>query len=66
LEQLAPRFVFAGILIFVHSVFLFGLERVLLDPPPPFRPLDMLSGILVNVALGLVLFQALDHFKRPA
>jgi rod shape-determining protein MreD len=65
-EQLAPRFVLAGILIFVHSIYLFGLERFLLEPPPPFRPLDMLSGVLVNVALGLVLFQVLDYFKRPA
>jgi rod shape-determining protein MreD len=66
LEQLAPRFVFAGILIFVHSIFLFGLEHFVLGLPSPFRPLDMLSGVLVNVALGLVLFQVLDHFKRPA
>lgn len=66
LEQFMPRLVFAGVLIFVHSVFLFGLESVLLEPPPIFRPLDMLSGVLVNVAVGLVLFQALDYFKRPA
>ena len=66
LEQLAPRLVFAGALIFVHSFFLFGLERALLDPPSPFQPFDMLSGVLVNAALALVLFQGLDHFKQPA
>jgi len=66
LEQLAPRLFFAGILIFIHSIFLFGLERALLDPPPPFQPFDMLSGVLINAALGLVMFQGLDHFKHPA
>lgn len=66
LEQLAPRFIFAGVLIFVHRIFLFGLERVLFEPPPPFQPLDMLGGVLINVALGLVIFQVLDHFKQPA
>lgn len=65
LEQLVPRLMFAGILIFVHRVFLAALERVLLEQPVP-PPLEMLSGVLVNVALGMVLFQVLDHFKRPA
>jgi len=62
---LVPRLLFAGILIFVHRIFLAALERVLLEQPAPPR-LEMLSGVLVNVALGLVLFQILDHFKRPA
>jgi len=66
LEQFTPRLIFAGALIFVHSIFLFALDRVLLESPPAFQPLDMLSGVLVNVALGLVLFQVLDHFKQPA
>lgn len=66
LDQPAPRFVFAAILIFIHNIFLFGLERVLLDPAPPFRALQMLSGILVNIALSLFLFEMLDHFKRPS
>jgi rod shape-determining protein MreD len=65
LEQLVPRLMLAGILIFVHRLFLAGLERVVLEQPFPPR-LEMLSGVLVNVALGLVLFQVLDHFKRPA
>ena len=64
LEQLAPRLIFAGALIFLHSIFLFGIERALLEPAPPFRPLDMLSGVLVNLAIGLVLFQVLDRFKQ--
>lgn len=65
LEQLVPRLMFAGILIFVHRLFLAGLERVLLEQPVP-PTLEMLSGVLVNAALALVLFQVLDHFKRPA
>lgn len=66
LEQLVARFVLAGILILVHSVFLLGLQHGLLEPPPPFQPLDLVSGVLVNVALGLILFQGLDRFKHPA
>ena len=64
LEQPAPRIVFAGVLIFVHRIFLFGLERALFDPPPTFQPFDMLGGVLINLGLGLVLFQALDHAKQ--
>jgi len=65
LEQFVPRLMFAGILIFLHSLFLAGLERLLLERPMPHL-LEMLSALLVNLALGLVVFQVLDHFKRPA
>ncbi len=66
LEQFVPRFFFAGTLIFVHRIFLFGIERALLDPPPVFRLVEMLTGVMMNVVLGLFIFQILDYFKRPA
>lgn len=66
LEQLFGRLVVGGFLIFAHNAFLFVLERALLDPAPPFHPLELATNTLVNIALGLVLFQFLDRFKQPA
>lgn len=66
LEQLLARFILAGILVFVHGGFRLSLEHSLLDAPPPFVPLDLLTSVLFNVALALILFQVLDRFKRPA
>lgn len=66
LEHFVARFLLTGILVFVHGVFLHGLEHALLDPPPPFVPLDLVTAVLFNVALALTLFQVLDRFKRPA
>lgn len=66
LEQLVARLSLAGILVLIHNLVLKGLEHGLLEVPPPFRPLDLLISVLVNVALGLILFQVLDRFRRPA
>jgi rod shape-determining protein MreD len=66
LEHTFPRFFLAGTLILVHSLILVGLRFALLEVPPLSRPLDLASTVLVNVALALILFQALDRFKRPA
>ncbi len=65
LEQLVPRLVLAGILIFIHDLFLQGLQRALLESVMPFRLVDVGVSVMVNVALGLILFQALDRFKKP-
>jgi rod shape-determining protein MreD len=64
LEQLLARFILAGALVLIHSVFHYGLERALLDPAPPFVPLDLASGLLFNMAAALILFPVLDRFKR--
>jgi len=40
------------------------LQRALLESSPPFDPLDVAVSVMVNVALGLVLFQWLDRFKQ--
>jgi len=66
LEQLVARFALAAILIPAHGIFLLGLQHALLEFPPPFRALDLVTGVLVNVGLGLLLFQLLDRFRQPA
>lgn len=66
LEQLPARFVLTAILVPVHGAFLLALEYGLLESPPPFWPLDFVTSVLVNVGLGLILFQLLDRFRRPA
>ena len=30
-----------------------------------FKPIETASAVLINVALGLVIFQILDRFRRP-
>jgi rod shape-determining protein MreD len=65
LEHTLPRFFLTGSLILVHSLILVGLRLALLEVPPS-QPLDLASTVLVNVALALILFQALDRFKQPA
>jgi rod shape-determining protein MreD len=66
LESLPTRAVMMAIFVFVHSVCLAGLQHVLLESHPPFRLLGMASGLMVNVALGLIVFQVLDRFRHPA
>jgi rod shape-determining protein MreD len=64
LEHTLPRFFLTGSLILVHSLILAGLRLGLLQVPPT-PPLDLASTVLVNVALALILFSALDRFKEP-
>ena len=66
LESLLARTVLTGVFILVHNLCLAALQHVLLDAPPPFQPIATASAVLVNVALGLILFQILDRFRRPA
>lgn len=66
LDTLLARLTLAGIFVLVHDLSLDGLEHTLLESPPPFHPLGLVISLLVNVALGLLLFQLLDRFKQPA
>lgn len=66
LEQVAARFALTAVFVFVHGGFLLILQHGLLESAPPFRPWYLLSGILINVGLGLILFHLLDRFKKPA
>jgi rod shape-determining protein MreD len=63
-EQLLPRTLLTGLLVLVHDLSVLGLRRALLESSPPFEPLDVAVSVMVNVALGLVLFQFLDRFKQ--
>ena len=66
LEPLIARSVLMGVFVLIHNLFLAGLQHALLENPPPFLPLEMASGLLVNIALGLIVFQVLDRFRHPA
>ena len=66
LDQTLSRSTLTAALVVAHALSLFGLERILLEPPPPFAPLNMASGVLVNAGLGLILFQLLDQLRKPA
>jgi rod shape-determining protein MreD len=66
LESLVARTVLTGVFVLVHSLCLSGIQHALLESPPPFQPLAIASAILINVALGLIIFQILDRFRRPA
>jgi rod shape-determining protein MreD len=66
LEHTFPRFFLTGGLLLVHSLILVGLRRALLEIPSLSQPFDLASTVLVNLALALILFPALDRFKQPA
>jgi len=66
LESLGARSVLTGALVLVHDLCLAALQHVLLEAPPQFQPIRTASAVLVNVALGLIIFQILDRFRRPA
>lgn len=66
LESLVARTVMTGVFVLVHNLCLAALQHVLLEAPPPFQPVAIASSVLVNVALGLIIFQLLDRFRRPA
>jgi len=66
LESLVARTVLTAAFILVHSLCLAALQRVLLETPWPFQPVAVASAVLVNVALGLIIFQLLDRVRRPA
>src|SRR5271157_3836449 len=65
LESLLARTVLTGVFVLVHNLCLAALQHALLEAPPPFQPIATASAVLVNVALGLVVFQILDRFRRP-
>ncbi|MGA2611710.1 MAG: rod shape-determining protein MreD [Terriglobia bacterium] len=64
-ESLFARSVVTASLILLHNLCMAGLQHALLDSPPAFLPLDLVSAVLVNVALSLILFPVLDRFRQP-
>jgi len=63
-EALGARTLLIAVIVLTHSLSLAVLDRALLDSPPPFQPLTLASAVLVNTALGLILFQILDRFRH--
>ena len=63
-EHPVARFGLVGVFVLIHNLLMAALDQ-LLPAPPPLAPLDLASAVLINVAIALVLFQALDRFKRP-
>ncbi len=66
LEQFLGRLALTSALVLFHSLALDALRRVVVALPPPFQPLDLVSIVLLNSALAMIVFQALDRFRRPA
>ncbi len=66
LESLLPRAVLTAVFVLTHNLCVFALQHALLDSAPPIRLLDTATAVLVNVSLGLIIFQILDRFRRPA
>jgi len=64
IEEIFGRLALTATLVLIHGLFLAVLHHVLLAPPPPFNPLELVSGTLVNAGLGLVLFLALDKLRK--
>lgn len=65
LESLVARTVLTGVFVLVHNLCVAGLQHAMLEAAPPFQPIATASAVLVNAALGLILFQVLDRFRRP-
>jgi rod shape-determining protein MreD len=65
-ESLFARSIVTAFLILLHNLCMAGLQHVLLESPPAFVPLELAIAVLVNVAVSLVLFPALDRFRQAA
>jgi rod shape-determining protein MreD len=66
LEEFLGRLTLTAVLVLLHSVTLAGLRHILVESPLTLPPLDLASVVLLNSAVAVILFQALDRFRRPA
>jgi rod shape-determining protein MreD len=62
-ESLFARSLVTASVVLLHNLCMAGLQHALLDSPPPFLLLDLVTALLVNVALSLILFPVLDRFR---
>lgn len=53
-------------LVFVHNGFIYLLTHQLLGLPAPFKLFHLATTVVVNVALGLILFPLFDRVKKRA
>ncbi len=63
LDHFLPRIVLTSVFVLIHNLLFLGLQH-LPETPPPFTFMQFAASIALNVAVALVLFQALDRFKR--
>jgi rod shape-determining protein MreD len=64
LEALFPRMGLTAALVLVHGLALALLYRVLLNPPPDFRIVELAAAVLANTGCGMVLFLLLDRLRK--
>jgi len=65
-DNVVVRAVLIGTLVCVQEGFLYFLTHAMLGLPYTFAPTHVAATILVNMALGLILFLAFDRFMQPA
>lgn len=65
-DNLLVRGLLLASMVFIHNGFNYLLVREVLGLPPPFKPLYLTSTVLVNVALGLILFPVFDRMRQSA
>ena len=63
-DNLLVRGLLIGSLVLVHNGFLYLLTHQLLGLPTRLAPLHLVMTIIVNVALGLILFPLFDRLKK--
>lgn len=64
MEQLGARYFLAGALVLVHSLVLAGLGHILFETSAPVAALNLTATVIVNVALALICYPILDHFRH--
>lgn len=65
-ESTGVRFLTIFILYGLHFALLYFLGAVLLSQPIEFEVQARMLGALVNALVGVLLFQLLDRFRKPA
>ncbi len=65
-DNLLVRGLLIGSLVIIHNIFSYLLIHQLLGLPTPFDPTHFMATVVVNVALGLILFLLFDRLKKRA
>jgi rod shape-determining protein MreD len=66
IEAVVPRALLTAVFVLTHNFTVFAIQRVMVGVAAHFLILDAATAVIVNVALGLIVFQILDRFRRPA
>lgn len=63
-DNVLVRGLLIGSLVFTHDGFIYLLTHQLLGLPTKLQPLHLTATVIVNVALGLMLFPLFDRLKK--